>query len=46
MIPETFHIQNYDDFVAVLLKAGFAMGGGNSEGIFSGSLGLERGSPL
>jgi len=35
MIPETFHIQNYDDFVAVLLKAGFAMGGGNSEGIFS-----------
>ncbi len=28
-------IQNYADFAAALLKAGFSMGGGNSEGIFS-----------
>lgn len=28
-------IKNYDDFVSALLKAGFSMGGGNSEGIFS-----------
>ncbi|HHY64183.1 MAG TPA: hypothetical protein GX501_03965 [Clostridiaceae bacterium] len=28
-------IKNYDDFVASLLDAGFSMGGGNSEGIFS-----------
>ena len=29
------HIQNYDDFVQVLLEAGFSMGGGNSEGVFA-----------
>ena len=28
-------IQNYNDFVSELLEAGFSMGGGNSEGIFS-----------
>ena len=28
-------IRNYDDFVAALLDAGFSMGGGNSEGIYS-----------
>lgn len=28
-------IQNYNDFVNSLLDAGFSMGGGNSEGIFS-----------
>ena len=28
-------IQNYKDFVNSLLNAGFSMGGGNSEGIFS-----------
>lgn len=28
-------IKKYDDFVAALLQAGFAMGGGNSEGIFT-----------
>jgi hypothetical protein len=28
-------IRNYDDFVKNLLEAGFSMGGGNSEGIFS-----------
>ena len=28
-------INNYDDFTAALLTAGFSMGGGNSEGIFS-----------
>jgi hypothetical protein len=28
-------IRNYDEFVDTLLKAGFSMGGGNSEGIFS-----------
>lgn len=28
-------IQNYDDFIAALLKAGFSMGGGNSEGIYA-----------
>lgn len=28
-------IQNYDDFVAELLKAGFSMGGGNDEGTFA-----------
>jgi len=28
-------IQNYNDFVTVLLEAGFSMGGGNNEGIFS-----------
>ena len=28
-------IQNYDDFVATLLEAGFSMGGGNSEGVFA-----------
>ena len=28
-------IKNYDDFVKVLLNAGFSMGGGNSEGIYS-----------
>lgn len=28
-------IKNYDDFVRALLEAGFSMGGGNSEGIFS-----------
>lgn len=29
------HITNYEDFITVLLEAGFSMGGGNSEGIFS-----------
>ncbi len=29
------HISNYDDFITVLLEAGFSMGGGNSEGIYS-----------
>lgn len=28
-------IKNYDDFLTSLLEAGFSMGGGNSEGIFS-----------
>jgi hypothetical protein len=28
-------IQNFNDFVAGLLEAGFSMGGGNSEGVFS-----------
>ena len=28
-------IQNYADFIETLLKAGFSMGGGNNEGIFS-----------
>ncbi|MGF7145105.1 hypothetical protein HNQ56_003541 [Anaerotaenia torta] len=28
-------IKNYNDFVTALLEAGFAMGGGNSEGIYS-----------
>lgn len=28
-------IRNYNDFVDTLLEAGFSMGGGNSEGIFS-----------
>lgn len=28
-------IQNYSDFVTTLLDAGFSMGGGNSEGIYS-----------
>ncbi len=28
-------IQNYNDFVTTLLGAGFSMGGGNSEGIYS-----------
>lgn len=28
-------ILNYDDFVAVILEAGFSMGGGNSEGIYA-----------
>lgn len=28
-------IQNYDDFIAALLKAGFSMGGGNSGGIYA-----------
>jgi hypothetical protein len=28
-------IKNYEDFVTALLDAGFSMGGGNSEGIFS-----------
>ncbi|MCL2361991.1 MAG: hypothetical protein FWC73_09290 [Defluviitaleaceae bacterium] len=28
-------IRNYDDFVAKLLEVGFAMGGGNSEGIYT-----------
>lgn len=28
-------IQNYSDFLSTLLDAGFSMGGGNSEGIFS-----------
>ena len=28
-------IQNYNDFVAALLQAGFSMGGGNSAGIFA-----------
>lgn len=28
-------VRNYGDFVGVLLEAGFSMGGGNSEGIFS-----------
>lgn len=28
-------IQNYEDFIDTLLQAGFSMGGGNSEGIFS-----------
>lgn len=28
-------IRNYDDFVQVLLKAGFSMGGGNNEGIYA-----------
>ena len=28
-------IRNFEDFVATLLKAGFSMGGGNSEGIYS-----------
>lgn len=29
------NIQNYNDFTAALLEAGFSMGGGNSEGIFA-----------
>lgn len=29
-----FHIHNFNDFCQGLLKAGFSMGGGNSEGIF------------
>ncbi len=29
------HIQQYADFTNALLRAGFSMGGGNSEGIFS-----------
>lgn len=32
---ENATIQNYNDFVTVLLDAGFSMGGGNSEGIFA-----------
>jgi len=28
-------IRNYDDFVSTLLDAGFSMGGGNSEGIYT-----------
>ena len=28
-------IKNYDDFVSALLEAGFSMGGGNDEGIYS-----------
>lgn len=28
-------IQNYNDFVATLLEAGFSMGGGNGDGIYS-----------
>lgn len=28
-------IKNYNDFVSALLEAGFSMGGGNSEGVFS-----------
>ncbi|GLC80292.1 AlkZ-related protein [Lacrimispora brassicae] len=28
-------IKNYDDFVSALLEAGFSMGGGNSEDVFS-----------
>lgn len=28
-------IYNYDDFIEVLLKTGFSMGGGNAEGIFA-----------
>ena len=28
-------IRSYEDFVSVLLEAGFSMGGGNSEGIYS-----------
>lgn len=28
-------IQNYEDFIAALQSAGFSMGGGNSEGIYS-----------
>lgn len=28
-------IQNYEDFVEVLLEAGFSMGGGNDEGIYA-----------
>lgn len=28
-------IKNYDDFITTLLEAGFSMGGGNSEGVFS-----------
>lgn len=32
---EQIQISNYKDFVDVLLKVGFSMGGGNSEGIFS-----------
>lgn len=28
-------IQNYNDFISVLLDSGFSMGGGNSEGIFA-----------
>lgn len=35
IIPEAFRVQNYSDFTAILLKAGFALGGGNNEGIFS-----------
>jgi len=29
------NIQNYADFVAVLLRAGFSMGGGNDEGVYA-----------
>lgn len=29
------NIQNYNDFTAALLEAGFSMGGGNDEGIFA-----------
>lgn len=32
---ESKTIRNYDEFVDTLLKAGFSMGGGNSDGIFS-----------
>ena len=28
-------IQNYNDFITALLKAGFSMGGGNSDGMYS-----------
>lgn len=28
-------IRNYEDFIKVLMKSGFTMGGGNSEGIFA-----------
>ena len=28
-------IQNYNDFISALINAGFSMGGGNNEGIFS-----------
>lgn len=30
-----FEIYNYDDFAAALLKTGFSMGGGSSDGIFA-----------
>lgn len=33
--PLTMHIRNYQDFTAALLKAGFSMGGGSSDGIFA-----------
>ncbi|MGL5436967.1 MAG: AlkZ-related protein [Lachnospiraceae bacterium] len=35
MKADLYEIRNYEDFVNILLKAGFSMGGGNNEGIFA-----------